>query len=180
MKKILPLLFMLVTTTTIAQNKDYLLSLDGIGSLKLGMPFVELEKVLNSKITLKVINVDPVVLVETIKVKYKGIDVEISLWKRQDYIAVDGISASSLLCKTKSGIGIGSTKLQIIAAYEGYHIDAKPLFEYEGDDNDKPKKNKTKSTVTVKEDREGYAIIFNLVNNKVVSFEILPIYDDEE
>ena len=42
------------------------------------------------------------------------------------------------------------------------------------------KKNKTKSTITVKEDVEGYAIIFNLLNNKVVSFEILPIYDDEE
>jgi len=178
MKKILLFLFMLVTTTTIAQNKDYLLSLDGIGSLKLGMPFVELEKVLNSKIILKVINVDPVVLVETIKVKYKGIDVEISLWKRQDYIAVDGISASSPLCKTKSGIGIGSNKLQIIAAYDGYHIDAKPLFEYEGDN--KPKRIKTKSTLTVKEAEEGYAIIFNLVNNKVVSFDILPIYDDEE
>ena len=63
MKKLLLFLFMLVTTTTIAQNKDYLLSLDGIGSLKLGMPFVELEKVLNSKIIIKVINVDHVVLV---------------------------------------------------------------------------------------------------------------------
>lgn len=169
---------MLLTTTTIAQNKDYLLSLDGIGSLKLGMSLVELETVLKTKIVLKVINIDPVVLVETIKTKYKGIDVEISLWKRQDYIAVDGISASSPLCKTKAGIGVGSTKLQIIAAYEGYHIDAMPVFEY--DDNDKPKKIKTKSTVIIKEDREGYAIIFNLVNNKVVSFDILPIYDDEE
>ena len=141
MKKILPFLFMLLATSTIAQNKDYLLSLDGIGSLKLGMPLVELEKVLKTKITLKVINVDSVVLVETIKVKYKGIDVEINLWKRQDYIAVDGISASSPLCKTKSGIGIGSTKLQIIAAYEGYHIDARPVYEYEGDDKPKKKQN---------------------------------------
>lgn len=177
MKKILPLLFMFVTTTTIAQNKDYLLSLDGIGSLKLGMPLVELEKVLETKIILKVIDVDPVVLVETINAKYKGIDVEISLGKRQDYIAVDGISASSPLCKTKAGIGIGSTKLQIIAAYEGYHIDARPDYT---EDGDRLIKSKTKSSVTVKEDVEGYAIIFNLINNKVVSFDILPIYDDEE
>lgn len=178
MKKTLPFLFMLLATTAIAQNKDYLLSLEGIGSIKLGMPLVELEKVLKTKITLKVIDVDPVVLVETIKANYKGIDVEISLFKRQDYIAVDGISSSSPLCKTKSGIGIGSTKLQIIAAYEGYYIDAKPFYDYEGDDT--PKKNKTKSSVTIKEDVEGYAIIFNLLNNKIVSFEILPIYDDEE
>ncbi|MEO5946362.1 MAG: hypothetical protein ABIP79_06060 [Chitinophagaceae bacterium] len=178
MRKIFFFFLIIVTISSAAQNKDYLLSLDGIGSLKLGMPLIELEKVLKTKITLKVIDVDPVVLTETIKAKYKGIDVEINLWKRQDYIAVDGISASSPLCKTKSGIGIGSTKLQIIAAYEGYHIDAKPLFEYEGDE--KPKRIKTKSTVTVKEGEEGYAIIFNLVNNKVVSFDILPLYDDEE
>lgn len=154
------------------------MSLDGIGLIKLGMPLTGLEKLLKTKIVLKVIDVDSVVLVETIKTKYKGIDVEIDLIKRQDYIAVDGISTSSPLCKTVSGIGIGSTKLQVIAAYEGYYIDAEPVYEYEGDE--KPKKNKTKSTITVKEDEEGYAIVFTLLNKKVVSFAIYPIYDDEE
>lgn len=176
MKKAIPFLFLFLGTTAIAQNKDYLLSLDGIGALKLGMPLAELEKVLQTKITLKVIDVDSVMLFETIQAKYKGIDVAINLIKRQDYVAVDGISTKSRLCKTKSGIGIGSAKLQIIAAYEGYHIDAKPV--YEGDD--KPVKSKTKSTITVKEAEEGYALVFNLENNKVVSFEIFPIYDDEE
>ena len=178
MKKILPFFFLLVATTAVAQNNNYILSLEGIGPLKLGMPLPELEKVLKAKIALKVINIDSVRLTETVNIKYKGIDVEIDLWKRQDnIITVDGIKASSPLCKTKSGIGIGSTRLQIIAAYEGYYIDALPVFDYE---NDKAIKSKTKSTVTVKEDEEGYAIIFTLLNNKVVSFEILPIYDDEE
>lgn len=178
MKKLFPFLFILLSTTAIAQNKDYLLSLDGIGVLKLGMPLTELEKVLKTKITLKVINIDSVRLTETVNTKYKGIAVEINLFKRQDnIITVDGIKTSSALCKTKTGLGIGSTRLQIIAAYDGYHIDAKPVFDY---DNDKAVKSKTMSTVTIKEDEEGYAIIFNLVNNKVVSFEILPIYDDEE
>ena len=179
MKKILLLLFILFATTAVAQNKDYLVSLNGIGPLKLGMPLVELEKLLQTKITLKVIDVDSVRLTETIKAKYKGIDVEINLWKRQDYIAVDGISTSSPLCKTKSGLGIGSTKLQIIAAYEGYHIDARPVYTY-GEGDDKPEKSKTESTITVKEDVEGYAIVFSLLNNKVVSLAIVPIYDDEE
>ena len=180
MKKILPLLFILFATTAVAQNKDYLLSLDGIGPLKLGMPLAELEKLLQTKVTLKVIDVDPVVLGETIKAKYKGIDVEIDLIKRQDnIIIVDGISSGSPLCKTKSGLGIGSTKLQIIAAYEGYHIDARPVYKYEEGD-DKPEKSKIESTITVKEDAEGYAIVFTLLNNKVVSFAIIPIFDDEE
>ncbi len=178
MKKIFPFLFMLLTTTTIAQNKDYLLSLEGIGPIKLGISLAELEKILQTKVALKVINIDSVSLTEKINAKYKDINVEIGLIKWQDEtIAVAGISTSSPLCRTKSGIGVGATKLQIIAAYEGYHIDAKPVYDY---DNDKPVKSKTMSTVTVKEDEEGYAIIFTLVNNKVVSFEILPIYDDEE
>ncbi len=163
-----------------AQNKDYLLSLDGLGSLKLGMPLIELNKLLQTKVILKVINIDSVRLTETISAKYKGINVEIDLIKWQDEtIVVDGISTSNPLCKTASGIGIGFTKLQIIAAYEGYYIDARPDYLYkEGDD--KPEKSKTRSTITVKEDEEGYAIVFSLLNNKVVSFAIVPIFDDEE
>jgi hypothetical protein len=180
MKKIFPILFMFMATSAVAQNKDYLLSLEGIGPIKLGMPLVELEKLLQTKVILKVINIDSVRLTETINAKYKGINVAIDLIKWQDEtIVVDGMSTSSPLCKTRSGIGIGSTKLQIIAAYEGYHIDASPVYTYK-EGEDKAEKSKTESTITVKEDEEGYAIIFNLVNNKVVSFEILPIYDDEE
>jgi hypothetical protein len=179
MKKILLLMSIVVATSAIAQSKDYLLSLDGIGSLKLGMSLTELNKLLHTKVVLKIIDIDSVRLTETVNAKYKGIDVEIDLIKWPDEtIVVDGISTSSTLCKTKSGIGIGSTKLQIIAAYEGYYIDAKPVYEYEGDD--KPKKSKTKSTITIKEDEEGFAIVFNLLNKKVVSFSVIPIFDDEE
>jgi hypothetical protein len=179
MKKILLLMSIVVATNAVAQSKDYLLSLDGIGSLKLGMPLTELNKLLHAKVTLKVIDIDSVRLTETVSAKYKGIDVEIDLIKWPDEtIVVDGISARSTLCKTKSGIGIGATKLQIIAAYEGYYIDAKPVYEYEGDK--KPQKSKTKSTITIKEDEEGFAIVFNLLNKKVVSFSVIPIFDDEE
>ncbi len=178
MKKILVVLFMFLTTNIIAQNKDYLLSLDGIGPIKLGMPLTALEKMLQKKITLKIINVDSVVLTETIHTKYKGINVEIGLVKWQDEtIVVNGITSSSSLCKTKSGVGIGSTRLQIIAAFDGYYIDTTPQYTMVGD---KFLKSKTKSTITVKEGEEGNAIVFNLVKNKVVSFNIYPIYDDEE
>lgn len=176
MKKIFLLLFIFLSTTSIAQNKDYLLSLDGLGAIKLGMPFSDLEKILKANIALKVIDMDSVALTETVATKYKGIDVEIDLFKTQEYIIVNGISASSPLCKTKSGLGIGSTKLQIITAYDGYFLDVQPV--YEGDE--RLQKSKTKATVTVKEDREGNAIVFTLLNNKVISFHVFPIYDDEE
>ncbi len=180
MKKIFFLFFMAVATNAIAQNKNYILSTDGIGPIKMGMTLADLEKLLQTKITLKVIDVDPVVLVETIKAKYKGIDLEIDLIKMQGipaaFVSVDGMSTSSPLCKTNSGIGIGSTKIQIINAYEGYHVDARPVFT----EDDPPKKSKTRSTVTVKEAAEGYAILFHLVNNKVVSFQLFADFDDEE
>lgn len=177
MKKILSLFFILITAISSAQHKEYLLSNEGIGSLKIGMPLSELEKLLQKKINLKVIGVDPVVLVETVKVTYKGINVEINLIKRQDYIAVDGITSNSPICKTKSGIGIGSTKLQIINAFEGYYIDLIPGNNSEGGHS--IKKN-IRGTVTVIEDEEGDAIVFSLKDNKVVSFSIYPIFDDEE
>lgn len=176
MKQFLLILFFAFNFHASGQNPNYILSLEGIGPLKLGMTLADLEKLLQTKITLKVIDVDSVVLVETIKTKYKGINVEIDLIKLQGDPSVDGIRTSSPLVKTMAGIGIGSTKLQIINAYENYHVDARPEFE----DGDKLQKSKIKSTVTIKEDTEGYAIMFNLVNNKVVSFYIFPNYDDEE
>lgn len=178
MKKILTVFFLFLSVTAVSQNKDYLVSLDGLGSLKLTMSLAELEQALKTKIILKVINVDSVVRMETINARYKGIDVAITLIKWQDNeVVVDGISTSSPLCKTASGIGIGSTRLQIIAAYEGYYIDSVPEYTEE---SGTLRKSKTNSTVTVKEDEEGYAIVFKLVNKKVVSIAVYPIFDDEE
>jgi len=176
MKKIFFILFIFISTITAAQSKDYLLSTDGIGALKLGMPLSDLEKILQKKITLKVIDVDPIALTEKIKAKYKNIDVEINLIKRQDGIVVDGITSNSNLCKTTSGIGVGSDQLEIINAYDDYNVDLLPV--YEGTDN--PVKSKTKKNILVKQGAEGYAILFHLINNKVVSFEIFPDFDDEE
>lgn len=177
MKNFLLILLFVTGIRAIGQNKDYLLSLDGIGPLKLNMTVIELENLLQKKIVFKVIGIDSVVLTETIKTKYKGIDVEIDLVKLHGEPYVYGIQANSSLVRTKDGIGLGSTKLQIINAYENYYVDAGPEFTERGE---KLIKSKTKSTVLVKEASEGNAILFSLVNNKVVSFRIFPHYDDEE
>jgi hypothetical protein len=162
------------------QKPDYLLSVEGIGPVKLGMSLDDLQKLVQTPITLKVIGIDSVVLTETVKTKYRGINLEIDLIKMfgtdRAGIAINGIIASSPLVKTKQGIGIGSTKLQIINAFENYHVDARPVFT----DWDRLIKSRTKTTVTVKEAKEGPAILFHLVNNRVVSFHIFPDYDDEE
>jgi hypothetical protein len=85
------------------------------------------------------------------------------------------IKASSPFCKTIKGIGIGSTKLQVIGAYDGYYMDIGPEYEADGS-----VKSKRLSHIIIRKDREGNTILFNLVDKKVVSFEIFPYYDDEE
>ena len=52
MKKIFLFLFILAATYASAQNKDYTISMNGLGALKLGMYQAQLEKLLNQKIVL--------------------------------------------------------------------------------------------------------------------------------
>ena len=49
MRKIFTVLFIFLSATLAAQNKDYLVSTNGIGALKLGMPLTDLEKILQKK-----------------------------------------------------------------------------------------------------------------------------------
>ncbi len=181
MKKLLPVLFILLTVNVAAQNKDYLISTDGLGAIKLGMSQAELEKLIAKKIPLT--NPDDTISgawYDSAKIRYKNIDVEVNFQRRyvtndSFYMTVRWIGAKSPLCKTASGIGIGSDKLKIISAFNGYYMDIMPVYFNEGKE-----KSKTMSTISVREDVEGYTILFNLVNKKVVSFEIFPVYDDEE
>ncbi len=53
MKKIFFLLFIAFIAKASAQNIDYIVSMSGIGALKIGMSQAELEKLLNQKFILK-------------------------------------------------------------------------------------------------------------------------------
>ncbi len=182
MKKIFLFLLILVTISAGAQNKDYLISLDALGAIKIGMTQAELEKILNKKVPLT--NPTDTISgswVDSAKIKYKNIDVELnfvrSYYGKDSFnMVINYIKASSPLCKTASGIGIGSGKLQIIAAYEGYYMSISPVYL----DEDRKVKSKTQSTISIRREEEGDTITFHLVNKKVVSFEIYPVYDDEE
>lgn len=182
MKKIFVVLLVLIATTAGAQNKDYLITLNGLGQIKLGMSQDELEKVLNKKVPLT--NPTDTISgswVDSAIVRYKNIDVELKFVRsyyaeRTFRMIITWMKASSPLCKTASGIGIGSGKLQVIAAYDGYYISINPEFLSE----DRTVKSKTHSWISVRRHDEGDTILFNLVNKKVVSFEIFPVYDDEE
>jgi hypothetical protein len=188
MKKICLLFFILAATCAAAQNKDYIISMNGLGSLKLGMSQNEVEKLLNEKILLPN-SLDTIIsnYQDTAKLKYKNIDVQLEF--DRSYFApykfrmrLIGIRASSPLCKTASGIGVGSDILKIIADYDSFHVKIQPGYVtyYETEEG------KGKSTLSILDDAasimdgsDAYTMVFYLLNKKVVFFELKAKLKDE-
>ena len=188
MKKICLLLFVMAATYATAQNKDYTISMNGLGSLKLGMTQADLEKVLNQKLLLdNYLDTLNDSYQDTAKLKYKGINVQLEF--NRSYYAPDvfhmrlvGIRASSPLCKTATGIGIGSDRLKIITGYDNYHVNIQPGYA----NYYQTEKGKGKSTLSVLDDAastmdgtDAYTMVFFLLNKKVVSFELKAHLRDE-
>jgi hypothetical protein len=166
------------------ENTDYLVTLDGIGPVKTEMTQDELEKILNKKIPLTN-------LTDTISgawydsafIKYKEADMRLSFLRTQSYTRSDSfylrmtdVETSSPLCKTKMGIGIGSTKQQIIDAFEDNIVVIDPDYA----DTTYTTKSKTNITIKIRENWEGSEITFYLKDNKVYAIKIGSYYDDSE
>lgn len=172
MRKIMLFLLLALTTGLAAQNTDYLVTPKGIGQLKLGMKKAELEKVLGKKIQLKNL-LEKDGYSDTIKAKYKNIDVQVYIeksWVDEDNyeLVLSGIRTSSPLCKTAGGIGIGTDKLRIVNAYENSTVYIWPEYE----DDTYTRRSKTKAVISVFSDEEANSLNFYLVNKKVASIEV--------
>lgn len=182
MKKIFFFFFILTASCAAAQKKDHIISMNGLGALKLGMSQEEVENLLNKKIllpnSLDTINYN---YQDTAKVKYKNIDVQLE-FNRSYYapykfrMRLIGIRASSPICKTATGFGVGTDMLKIIAAYDSLHVKIQPGFvTYYATEE-----GKGKSTLSILDDAastmaynaDAYTMVFYLLNKKVVSFEL--------
>lgn len=183
MKKICLSLFLLIATCAIGQSKDYIISMTGLGELKLGMTQSEVEDLLKKKLDITKNYLDTIYgsYQDTAKAVYKNVPVQLEFNKSfyapyKFHLRLIGIRASSPLCKTATGIGIGADQLKIITAYDSFHVNIQPgyvnyFFTEEG---------KGKSTLTVLDDAastqyswaDAYTIVFYLLNKKVVSFEL--------
>ena len=181
MKKICLLLFIIAATRISAQNKEYAISFTGLGSLKLGMTQAEVEKLANQKIKLdNYLDTINDFYQDTAKLKYKNIPVQLE-FERNYYepnvfhMRLIGIRANSPLCKTPKGIGIGSGKLQIIAAYEEFPITIQSGYVnyYETE------KGRGKSTISIIDDTGAFMLRFFLFNYKVISFELKGTFVDQ-
>ena len=176
------------SATTKPENTDYLVSLDGIGPVKTGMSQEELEKLLGQKIPLtNPTDSSSGSWMDSAIIRYKDAELKLSFvrtyaYDKPDsfYMRVNVISGSSPLLKTAGGIGIGSTKEQIIEAFDNYRLDLAPDFIMPNDTT--WERSKTLYTISVREAREGPQIVFriNLKDKKVYSIEVGTYYDDQE
>ncbi|OSZ81099.1 hypothetical protein CAP36_07635 [Chitinophagaceae bacterium IBVUCB2] len=189
MKKIWFIVFIVIGACTSAQKKEQIISMQGLGELKLGMSQAEVEKLLNEKIVLPN-SLDTVTYnyQDTAKTKYKNINVQLEF--NRSYYAPNvfrmrliGIRANSPLCKTATGIGVGTDRLKIITAYDNYHVNIQPGFVNYFQTEEGP----GKSTLSVLDDAastmeywsDAYTMVFYLLNKKVVSFELKAKLKDE-
>lgn len=160
------------TPTAKPQNNDFIVSINGIDSLKLGMSKSDLEKLLNTKLTLRHITVDGGYS-DTLNIKYKGIDMVLYLKEgnEQSIAELDGIRTNSPLCKTTSGLGVGSDKINVIDTYPDNIKYVTPEYEVE------PVRSKTKSVIAVMDTAGSQTMQFHIVNKKVVSVEVNSYYE---
>ena len=164
------------------ENTEYTVSLEGIGAVKTSMSQEELEKLLNKKIPLA--NLTDTVSgswEDSAIIKYKDAELNLGFvrtYMNNDsfYMRITGMKTSNTLCKTLNGIGIGSSKQQIIDAFENYFLVMAPEYE----DTTYTNRSKTLYYIKVREGYEGGQMVFYLNNNKVTAIEVGAFYDDAE
>jgi hypothetical protein len=177
-KWLFPLLVLLIAcgtkkdpSGTKNENNDYLLSMNGLDSIKLDMSKAELEKLLKTPLKFKHIGID--YSPDTINVKYRDMDVLLYMDGSSDSTAaLRGIQTASSSCKTEKGIGVGNDKIAAIEAYEDNLKYVGPVYEVY------PVRSLTKSVVAVMDTAMAYrAIVFYIVDRKVVSMELSSSYE---
>lgn len=153
-------------------KSEYTVTKDGIGELKIGMRGEELEKIMNQRFNFRMVVDSPGYWSDTIRAKYKDIDVSLFFERLGDdsgktYMQLFSIESSSPLCKTEYGVGIGDNRATILEPYDDRPIYMGPDYEMVNDTTWEP--SKTKYTVTVKDDKWDRELIFHLVNKKIAS-----------
>ncbi|MEO6613075.1 MAG: hypothetical protein ABIT05_07420 [Chitinophagaceae bacterium] len=152
------------------QNNDYLVSMNGIDSLNLGMTKAELEKLLNTKLNFPHIVADNGG--DTINVKYRNIDMTLFMDGSADSSAtLRGIQTSDPSCKTAGGVGVGADKMKVIDSYADYLKYVAPEYE------EYPVRSSTRSAVAVMDTLNTGAMVFHIINKKVVSVEVQSYYE---
>lgn len=171
--------FLFIGLTASSQNSDYIVSLSGIGSLKLDMKQADVEKMLGKKFTLKHINDKEGSWMDTVLTKYKNTDIKLYFERQYEdddnfHMILAGMEVANPLFKTAAGIGIGADKMKIVTTYEMSRLSLMPDYT----DDTYTSLSKTLSTIYVYNDDSENTLVFHLKNKKVTAIELMRFYGD--
>ena len=175
MKKLFSLLLVLGALKGYAQEPNWNLSTLRIGPFKVHMK--EAEAIELARKPLKVPSESNEYNGSTV-VKYNNELLEVSLAQgyvdeqNQDGVFVSEISTKSTRFKTKSGIGIGSTREELWAAYKDFsRIEIFKPYDENG------KRIESDRNFTIYDDEAGTMLTFVLRNNKVAEIKVAIAYE---
>ncbi|MGG5209953.1 hypothetical protein ACQWU4_13570 [Chryseobacterium sp. MIQD13] len=166
MKKTISL-FVFILTFSVMSAQDFEVSTLRIGPYKIFMEKAEAEKIAGTK--LKITD-------GTIKnnVKYSGEPVQIDLYEsyiseaKPNVASIMGLTTTSKKFKTKSGIGIGNTKDDLINAYRNHpSFTVHPAWDEKGE-----KRLKDTGYFTLEDLDAGTQLSFKFVNNVITEISV--------
>lgn len=175
MKKLLSLLLVLSAFTSFAQQANWDVSTLRIGPFKIRMK--EAEAIELARKPLKVPTESNEYNGLTV-VKYNNELIEVTLTQgyideqSQEGVFIAEIATKSTKFKTKSGIGVGSTRDELWATYKDFsHIEILKPYDGNGGRVDADR------NFTIYDDEAGSSLTFVLRNNKVVEIKVGMVYE---
>lgn len=175
MKKLFSLLLLLGALNSYAQEPNWNLSTLRIGPFKIHMK--EAEAIELARKPLKVPSESNEYNGTTV-VKYNNELLEVSLAQgyideqNQEGVFVSELSTKSTRFKTKSGIGIGSTREELWATYKDFsRIEIFKPYDENG------KRIESDRNFTIYDDEAGTTLTFVLRNNKVAEIKVAIAYE---
>lgn len=162
--------------TTTANATD-VISTMRMGPFKLNMYKTDVEKITGTPL----VAIDKDDYLDTVKVVYNNSNYTLVFnreYNENDHAPIKmklySIISTNTTLKTKSGIGLGSTKAQILAAYDKFDINIYNDYQYKDKKNAKDKIQ----YITLQDFDAGTQIMFT-TENRVVTGMIVSIYEGE-
>jgi hypothetical protein len=148
-----------------AQN---IVSSTQLNGARINMSLAEFNKLTNQNLTTKV-SAD--VYFDTVQTEIKGIPVSIVFFDRyidenKRDVAIYSMRTSHITIKTKSGIGIGSNKFDVLKKLDGFSMHLYPDWQKD------EKLKKRFSVLSLDDGDNGTLLIMYFDNNKLYSFEV--------
>ncbi|CAM2974941.1 hypothetical protein DRF59_09605 [Chryseobacterium flavum] len=166
MKKIISLFIFVITFGCVAAQENFEVSTLRIGPFKIFMEKSEAEKIAGTK--LKISDGE-----QKNGVKYNGELINIEVFQgyggeaKPDAVTITGMTTTSKKFRTKSGMGVGSTRDELINTYKNY-----PIFSVRPEVDDKGKRIKDAGYFNIEDYDAGTQLTFKFINNIVTEITV--------